>query len=95
MGIGGAALYSLVLMVDRKLSQLGSCAGRALPWIGRAIIDGAAQHGASLYAMPHALDPEDQISDRKPQPKPSEWQGGTMTAPVIRPSNINAPSHAQ
>jgi hypothetical protein len=70
MGIGGAALYSLVLMIDRKLSQLDSCAGRALRWIGREIIDGAAQHGESLYAMPRALDPEDQISDREPQPKP-------------------------
>ena len=70
MGIGGAALYSLVLMIGRKLSQLDSCAGRALRWIGREIIDGAAQHVESLYAMPRALDPEDQISDRKPQPKP-------------------------
>ena len=70
MGIGGAALYSLVLMIDRKLSQLDSCAGHALRWIGREIIDGAAQYGASFYAMPHASDPRDQISDRKPQPKP-------------------------
>ena len=70
MGIGGATAYSLVLIVIREQLRLGSCAGRALRWIGREIIDGAAQYGASFYAMPHASDPGDQISDRKPQPKP-------------------------
>ena len=73
MGIGGAALYSLVLMVDRKLSQLGSCADRALRWIGREIIDGAAQYGASFYAMPHASDPGIRFPIASRSQNLSEW----------------------
>jgi len=56
MGIGGAAVYSLVLMVVRELFQLGSCASRVLRSIGRETLDGTAQYGANLHAMPQVLD---------------------------------------
>jgi hypothetical protein len=70
MGIGGAALYSLVLML------IGSC--RSSVHVPTAHCAGSAARlsmaplstGRASTPMPHALDPEDQISDRKPQPKP-------------------------
>ena len=79
MGIGGAALYSLALIVVRALPRLQSCTGRLLRRAGRAILDGTAQYGASFYGMPHALDPEPLVSrfdqpppDRTPRPELTE-----------------------
>ena len=54
MGIGGATLYSLTLLLGRALAPLAS---RILVWVGRQIVDGAAQYGAGLHGLPHALDP--------------------------------------
>ena len=71
MGIGGAAVYSLVLMGVCELLQLGSCASRLLRWVGREILDGAALHGASLHGTPHALDPSSS-SGSKSEPSVSE-----------------------
>jgi len=56
MGIGGAAVYSLVLMVIRELFQLRSCASRVLRSIRLETLDGTAKYGANLYAMPQVLD---------------------------------------
>ena len=76
MGIGGAVLYSLALIVVRALPRL--CTGRLLRRAGRAIVDGTAQYGADLYGMPHALDPEPLVS-RFDQPPPGRTPRPELT----------------
>ena len=56
MGIGGATVYSLTLLLVRALASLASRASRILRGVGHRIVDGAAQYGASLQGMPQALD---------------------------------------
>lgn len=48
MGIGGAVLYSVAYMAVRGLVGLVALAARVFRWLGRAFLDGAALHGASL-----------------------------------------------
>jgi hypothetical protein len=52
MGIAGAALYSLALIGARELARFPSRANVALRWAWQSILEGAAQYGASLYAIP-------------------------------------------
>lgn len=48
MGIGGAVLYSVALIVFREMMYVGVLVMRLLHWTGRAFFDGSAQCGASL-----------------------------------------------
>jgi len=52
MGIAGAALYSLALIGARELARFPPRANVALRWVWQSILEGAAQYGASLYAIP-------------------------------------------
>jgi hypothetical protein len=56
MGIAGAALYSLALIGARELLGFPSRANGALRWAWQSVLDGAAQYGASHYAMPPPKD---------------------------------------
>jgi hypothetical protein len=51
MGIGGAVLYSLAFMAVRALPRGGALAARSLRWLGRAFLDGAALHAASVAGL--------------------------------------------
>ena len=57
MGIGGATVYSLTLLLVRALASLASRASRILRWVVRRIVDSAAKYGGSLSGTSHALDP--------------------------------------
>ena len=73
MGIGGAAVYSLGLMIVRALPKLGARVARVLRWIGREALTGAAQYGANLHGLPpHAFDPRPfrRTSDDEPPSEP-------------------------
>ena len=50
MGIGGAAVYGLALMVLRALERLGAHLDCLLGWAWRWFIEGAALYGADLNA---------------------------------------------
>ena len=57
MDIGGAALYSLVLMSARGLSHhLALRACRVLARAGHCLIEGMALFGADFYPMPPTSD---------------------------------------
>jgi hypothetical protein len=57
MGIGGAVLYSLAFMGVRALPRGGALAARSLRWLGRAFLDGAALHAASVPGVQLFPDP--------------------------------------
>jgi hypothetical protein len=70
MGIGGAAVYSLALMVLRALERLGAHISRLLGWVWQCLVDGAALHGADLYASPAApRRPWNETEERKDPPR--------------------------
>jgi hypothetical protein len=56
MDIGGAALYSLLLMAARGLSHLAFRACRVLARAGHCLIEGMALYGADFYPMPPTSD---------------------------------------
>ena len=70
MGIGGAAVYGLALMVLRGLERLGAQIARLLGWAWHGFVDAAAIHGAHLYASPAASRrPWNEIEERKGPPR--------------------------
>ena len=68
MGIGGATVYSLTLLLVRALAPLSSRATHFPRWVARRTVDGVAQCDGSLSGMPHALDP----SSGSDRPRSSE-----------------------
>jgi hypothetical protein len=70
MGIGGAAVYGLALIVLRALERLGAQISRLLGWVWHWFVDGAALYGADLYASPDApRHPWNEIEERKGPPR--------------------------
>lgn len=57
MGIGGAVSYSLAFMAVRALLRGGAFVARSLRRLGRAFLDGAALHGASVAGVQLFHDP--------------------------------------
>ena len=70
MGIGGAAVYGLALMAFRGLERLGALIARLLGGAWHWFVEGAALHGAHLYAPPAAAPrPWNEIEERKDLPR--------------------------
>ena len=70
MGIGGAAVYGLALVVLRALERIGAQIARLLGWAWRLFVDSAAIHGAQLYASPAASRrPWNEVEERKGPPR--------------------------
>ena len=57
MGIAGAVLYSLAFMAVRTVWRGAALGARSLRWLGRAFLDGAALHGASVAGVQLFPDP--------------------------------------
>jgi hypothetical protein len=57
MGIGGAVLYSLAFMAVHALVRGVALAARSLRGPGRAFLDAAALHGASVAGVQLFPDP--------------------------------------
>ena len=70
MGIGGAAVYGLALIILRALERLGATIARLPGWVWHRLVDGAALYGAGLYASPAApRHPWTEIEERKGPPR--------------------------